>query len=143
MNSPQNQKHSRRPLGRTIAASALALALAGAALPAAADHGKQRNHHQYGHHSAHHHDSWGRQHTTVAPYRDVVRVRIPVRHYHAGTGPETLKLKKLIRQQTRLDLSDYRLKAVVVKNGPFSNGYATLRTGDRRSGRSHPGREES
>ncbi len=122
--TPEEQPRGKRNLvNRTIAASALSLALAGAALPAAADHGKHRYDAQWG-------DQRGHK-VTVAPYRDVVRVRIPIREH----GPETLKLKRLIRHETGLNPNDYRLRAVVVKNGPFSNGYATLRTGDRKSGR--------
>ncbi|MEM8767486.1 MAG: hypothetical protein AAGE43_08590 [Pseudomonadota bacterium] len=124
-----NQKHQqqssgkRRLIHRTLAASAFTLALSGAALPAAADHGKNQHATAWGDHRGHN--------VTVAPYRDVVRVRIPLREH----GSETLRLKRLIRQETRLDPNDYRLKAVVVKNGPFSNGYATLKTGDRKSSR--------
>jgi len=70
--------------------------------------------------------------------RDLVRVHIPI-HDH---GPETLRLKRLIRKERHMNLDRYRLKAVVVKNGPFSNGFATLRVGNHRSGRFFlPGRE--
>jgi hypothetical protein len=48
----------------------------------------------------------------------------------------------MIRHERNVNLDHYRLKAVVVKNGPFSNGYASLRVGDRRTGRYFlPGRE--
>jgi hypothetical protein len=69
---------------------------------------------------------------------DTIRVNIPV-HEH---GPETLRLGRMIRHQRHLNLSDYRLAAVIIRNGPFSNGYASLRVGERRSGRYFlPGRE--
>ena len=70
--------------------------------------------------------------------RGLVRINIPI-HEH---GPETLRLKKLIKHQRHLDLDHYRLQAVVVKNGRHSNGYASLRVGDQRTGRFFlPGRE--
>jgi hypothetical protein len=75
-----------------------------------------------------------------ADHRDrSIRVTIPV-HEH---GPETINLKRLIRHQRQLDLDHYALQAVVLGNGPFSNGYATLRVGDRKSVRTFlPGREQ-
>lgn len=67
-----------------------------------------------------------------ADHRDgVIRIHIPI-HDH---GPGTIKLGRLIRHQRHLDLDDYRLRAVVIRNGPFSHGYASLRVDDRRTGR--------
>ncbi len=65
-------------------------------------------------------------------YRDdTVRVDIPIHE----NGPESINLKKLIKRNLRVDLDHYSLSAVVLRNGPFSNGYASLRVGDRRSNR--------
>ena len=74
-----------------------------------------------------------------ADHRDrSIRVHIPI-HEH---GPETINLKRLIRHQRQLNLDHYALQAVVLRNGPWSNGYATLRVGDRKSIRTFlPGRE--
>ena len=70
--------------------------------------------------------------------RDLLRIHIPIHEQ----GPETLKLRKLIRHQYHLNLDHYRLNSVVVKNGRFSNGYASLRVGNHRSSRFFlPGRE--
>jgi hypothetical protein len=82
--------------------------------------------------------SLGSNSASASHDRGLVRVHIPIHEQ----GPETLKLKKLIRHQRHLDLDHYRLNAVVVKNGRFSNGYASLRVGHHRSGRFFlPGRE--
>ncbi|MEJ2088729.1 MAG: hypothetical protein P8Y69_09715 [Gammaproteobacteria bacterium] len=61
----------------------------------------------------------------------VVRVNVPVH----GRGAETVKLDRLIQRQRHLDADDYRLMAVVIDTGPFSRGYASLRVGDRKTGR--------
>ena len=68
----------------------------------------------------------------------LLRVNIPIHEQ----GPDTIKLRRLIKHHRHLDLDDYALKAVVLKNGRFSSGYASLRVGDRRSERFYlPGRE--
>lgn len=70
--------------------------------------------------------------TASAHQRDVVvRVNVPVH----GRGAETVKLDRLIQRQRQLDVDDYRLMAVVIDTGPFSRGYASLRVGDRKTGR--------
>ena len=69
--------------------------------------------------------------TGRSEYRKSIRVHIPVRDH----GPETLPLGRLIKQNSGLDMNNYRLVAVVVRNGRWSHGYASLRTGDRKSGR--------
>jgi hypothetical protein len=111
-----------------LAASALAVTASLSGAGAYADHGGG-----YKSNGGHRHT------TTVAPYRNAIRVHIPVRDH----GPETLPLGKLIRQNSDLNLRDYRLVAVVTKNGRFSNGYASLRTGNHRSGRYFLGRRET
>ncbi len=109
---------------RAVTAVTLIATLAFTATIARADHGSPQ---RYDHRPSH--DRHG--YVDHRPARDMIRVPIPV-----GTrGPGTLNLKPLIRQQARLRLDDYTLTAVVVSHGPFSNGYATLRTGNRRSAR--------
>ena len=82
--------------------------------------------------------SLGSNGASASHERGLVRIHIPIHEQ----GPETLKLKKLIKHQRHLDLDHYLLNAVVVKNGRFSNGYASLRVGHHRSGRFFlPGRE--
>ena len=109
----------------TLATTLLTLttAFAGSAF-ADPGHQSRGNYHGHGHHAAH--------------TQNLIRVHIPIRDH----GPETLKLRRLIRHERNVNLDHYRLKAVVVKNGPFSNGYASLRVGDKRTGRFFlPGRE--
>jgi hypothetical protein len=118
--------NSGKILTLRLAASALAVTASLAGAGVSADHGYQYN------------DVF--RHTpTVVPFRDAVRVHIPVRDH----GPETLPLGKLIRQNSGLNIQDYRLVAVVTKNGRFSNGYASLRTGNHKSQRYFLGRRET
>ena len=111
-----------------LTASALAVTASLAGAGAHADHGGG-----YKSNGGHPHT------TTVAPYRKAIRVHIAMR----DNGPETLPLGKLIRQNSGLNLRDYRLVAVVTKNGRFSNGYASLRTGNHKSDRYFLGRRET
>lgn len=113
---------------RRLAATALAVAAAITASGAMADHGKFRDGYRSvdrpWHAPAYHAPD-------RADYRQRIRVHIPVRDY----GPETLPLGRLIRRNSGLDMDGYRLVAVVIRNGRWSNGYASLRTGNRKSGR--------
>ncbi len=78
--------------------------------------------------------TWARQddpHHVGPPPAETIRVNLFLPRHRV----ETLKLGRLIRRQSHLNPADYRLRAVVVINGPHSHGYATLRTGKHRTAR--------
>ncbi len=113
----ETSRQKTRPTLR-LAAAALAVSATLTGANALADHKgiKQQAYNYHGKGAVHHGPvSWNQQ----------VRVRIPVR----DNGPETLPLGRLIRQNSNVDLTRYRLLAVETTNGRFSNGYASLRTG--------------
>ena len=116
-------RHKSRSI--RIAASALALIASLSGASALADH---RDHRSYDNHR---HDKWSysqddyRYGPIYWKQEQRVRVKIPVRDH----GPETLPLKRMINQNSDLNLERYRLVAVVTRNGRFSNGFASLRTG--------------
>jgi len=126
-----NQKKKR---AIQLAASALAVTASLAGGNALADH-KGYNH-------GHYDRGYKQDHYRYGPiyrnYQQQVRVKIPVRDH----GPETLPLGRLIMQNSNVDLDRYRLVAVVTKNGRFSNGYASLRTGNSKTQRYFLGSRE-
>ena len=127
---PTNRKKSR---AIHLAASALAVTATFTGAAALADHkGYGHNHHKNGHAASYgyHQDKYRHGPIYWQGQRNV-RVHIPVRDH----GPETLPLGRLIARNSNVDLDRYRLVAVVTKNGRFSNGYASLRTGNSRTDR--------
>lgn len=123
----------KKKLAMKLAASTLAVSasLAGAGAFADQKHGGYRDNQGYAHTDAHRQNDGYRNVKVWSNQQNLVRVHIPVRDH----GPEVLPLGRLISQNSNIDLNRYRLKAVVTKNGRFSNGYASLRTGDRKTGR--------
>lgn len=117
-----NKSTERFNIAVKIAASALALSASLTGANALADNHGSKHGYQNGYH-----DSY--QNRSV--HQNVIRVQIPIRDH----GPENLPLGRLIRQHSNVDLDHYRLTAVVTRNGRFSNGYASLRTGHRKTGR--------
>jgi hypothetical protein len=123
-----------------LAASALAVTATFAGAQALADHkGHDYNHHKngYGAKYSYHQDKY-RHGPIYWKGQQNVRVHIPVRDH----GPETLPLGRLIARNSNIDLDRYRLVAVVTKNGRFSNGYASLRTGNSKTQRYFLGSRE-
>lgn len=119
MNTPSTERF-KKSLTVKIAATALAFSASLAGANAVADqHGYQQK--QDRHINA----------TIRSNHRDVIRLNLRVRDH----GPENLALGRMIRRHSNIDLDHYRLKAVVTRNGRFSNGYASLRTGNHRTGR--------
>lgn len=119
MNTKRAER-SRKSLTVRVAASALVLSASLTGVNAMADHkGYQQKQDNYRYASIH------------SNHRDVVRVNIPIRDH----GPEYLPLGRLVRAHSNIDPDRYWLKAVVTDNGRYSNGYATLRTGNRKTGR--------
>ena len=59
--------------------------------------------------------------------RNVLRLDIPV---HVR-GSDRIPLRKLVKRYHRVDLSQYRLKKVVVSNNRRRHAYANLQVGDR------------
>jgi hypothetical protein len=136
-------KQTSRKKSRAIhlAASALAVTATFAGAAAQADHkGYDHNHHKngYGARYSHHQDRY-RHGPMYWKGQQNVRVHIPVRDH----GPETLPLGRLIARNSNIDLDRYRLVAVVTKNGRFSNGYASLRTGNSKTHRYFLGSREN
>jgi hypothetical protein len=66
-----------------------------------------------------------------ADHREPIRLHVPVQQH----GAETIELRKLAWRYRQLDLDDYRLHSVVLRNGPFSRGYASLYVDGQRSDR--------
>ena len=128
---PLNQR-KRRII--PLAASALAVAATFSGGVALAD-SKGYQHYHNGHPS-HHEERY--RHGPIYWQQQKVRVKIPVRDH----GPETLPLGRLIARNSNVDLDRYRLVAVVTRNGRFSNGYASLRTGNSRTQRYFLGSRE-
>ncbi len=119
MNTPSNERF-KKSLTVKVAATVLAFSASLAGAQAFADHyGYQQK--QGGHKNA----------FIRSNHRDVIRLDLRVRDH----GPENLPLGRMIRKHSNIDLDHYRLKAVVTRNGRFSNGYASLRTGKHRTGR--------
>ncbi len=120
-----------------LAASALAVSAAFASGAALADHKGphpghyKQGHYKHGHHSTYNYQDRYRYGPIYWNQQQRVRVHIPVRDH----GPEVLPIGRLIAQNSHIDLDRYRLVAVVTENGRFSNGYASLRTGDSRTDR--------
>ena len=136
------EKQHNRKKSRAIhlAASALAVTATFAGAAALADHkGYDHNRYKngYGAKYSHHQDKY-RHGPIYWKGQQNVRVHIPVRDH----GPETLPLGRLIARNSNIDLDRYRLVAVVTKNGRFSNGYASLRTGNSRTDRYFLGSRE-
>lgn len=135
MRTTSTDKTTRRRKNRSIhlAASALVMTASLAGTNALADH-KDYNDGYYDNdyykHRDYRHDGY-RHGTNYGHQQHVVRVRIPIREH----GPETLPLGRLIIQNSNVDLNGYRLVAVVTRSGRFSNGYASLRTGNSRTER--------
>ncbi len=123
-----------------LAASALAVTASLAGAGALADHNGPKYHHYDG--GYHKHRDYRQDDYRYGPIywkqQQRVRVHIPVRDH----GPETLPIGRLIMQHSNVDLNRYRLVAVVTKNGRFSNGYASLRTGNSKTHRYFLGSRE-
>ena len=117
-----------------LAASILALAATFSGSAVLAD-GKSHRHHHYGHS---YYDEERYRQGPIYWKQQKVRVRIPVREQ----GPETLPLGRLIARNSNVDLDRYQLVAVVTRNGRFSNGYASLRTGHSKTQRYFLGSRE-
>lgn len=134
---PTNRK-KRRAI--RLAASALAVSATFAGASALADHNDyDRSYYKNGYGTPHSHQQDRYRHGPIYwKGQREVRVRIPVRDH----GPETLPLGRMIARNSDIDLDRYRLVAVVTKNGRFSNGYASLRTGNSRTGRYFLGSRE-
>ena len=127
-----------------LAASALAVTASLAGAGALADHKHQGNYdREYDRGYGHHDQGYKQDHYRYGPiywnHQQKVRVKIPVRDH----GPETLPIGRLIMQNSDIDLDRYRLVAVVTNNGRFSNGYASLRTGNSKSHRYFLGARET
>ncbi|TNF90658.1 MAG: hypothetical protein EP301_00825 [Gammaproteobacteria bacterium] len=144
--STDKTNNRKRKRAMYLAASALAVTASLAGAGALADH-KNYGHHDRGYDRydrgyEHHNRSCRQDHYRYGPtywnHQQKVRVKIPVRDH----GPETLPIGRLIMQNSDIDLDRYRLVAVVTKNGRFSNGYASLRTGNSKSHRYFLGARE-
>ena len=66
-----------------------------------------------------------------ADHREPIRLHVPVQQH----GAETIELRKLAWRYRHLDLDGYQLHSVVLRNGPFSHGYASLVVDGQRSSR--------
>jgi hypothetical protein len=125
-------RKKKRAIQLVTSALAVTVSLAGGS--ALADHkGYNHDHYDRGYEQDHY-----RYGPIYRNYQQQVRVNIPVRDH----GPETLPLGRLIMQNSNVDLHRYRLVAVVTKNGRFSNGYASLRTGNSKTQRYFLGSRE-
>lgn len=129
--NPKTSQRKSRAIQMAASALAVTASLAGAG--ALADHkGYNSNHYDNGHHKQRdHRQDYYRYGPIYQQQQRTLRVHIPVRDH----GPEVLPLGRLIKQNSHVDLNRYRLVAVETKNGRFSNGFASLRTGNSRTER--------
>jgi len=90
-------------------------------------HNRRENHHEDRGYNDHNYGKHRNKHRA----RDVLRLDIPV---HVR-GSARIPLRQAIRSQYDIDLTNYRLRKVVVDNYGQHRGYAKLQTGHRNSGR--------